>query len=108
MIPDAYAPNKTPVFGDDYTLGDWRALQEFSQGNPGHYTMPCCGARAIPKTSPNGVHHFAHYGSECANAPETIWHQEAKDLVVGAIKRLGLEGIHELSGVLGRIAGELM
>lgn len=102
MYPDAFEPGEKPVYGDDYTPADWRALQEFSQDNPGHYTMPCCGARAIPKTSPNGVHHFAHYGSECANAPETIWHQEAKDLVIGSIKRLGLEGVHEFSGGSGK------
>jgi len=55
----------------------------------GRFRMPCCGAIAVAKTSPNGLQFFAHISNECATAPETIWHLGAKALVIDGMRRLG-------------------
>ncbi|HBP6526445.1 TPA: hypothetical protein L6A81_12465 [Pseudomonas aeruginosa] len=60
--------------------------------------MPCCHARAVLKTSPNGLPFFAHYSDECATAPETIWHIQAKDLLFGTLNYFGVGPRTELSG----------
>lgn len=72
-----------------HTLGpaDWAALK--AAYVLGDLLMPCCKAPAVPKTSINGVQFFAHQHDECATAPETQWHQEAKALVVANLALLG-------------------
>ena len=57
----------------------------------GDFTMPCCPSAAIPKTSMNGVHFFAHQFGECTSAPESKWHVEAKQLVASEVRAMGLE-----------------
>jgi competence protein CoiA len=53
---------------------------------------------AILKTSPNGVHFFAHQNGECAAAPETKWHREGKALIAATLASLGYICREEVSG----------
>ncbi|CAN7783242.1 competence protein CoiA family protein [Cupriavidus necator] len=68
----------------------------------GSFVMACCPAPAVLKTSPNGVQFFAHASGECTTAPETVWHQTGKALVVAAVRSLGLACREEVSGGAGR------
>jgi competence protein CoiA len=74
----------------------WDALK--ASYRIGDLTMPCCSGIAIPKTSPNGHHFFAHHVGECTSAPETIWHLNAKVLVTDALRNLGIECQPERQG----------
>jgi competence protein CoiA len=67
---------------------EWRQLQ--TTYVRGSLLMPCCGGDAVPKLSPNGLHFFAYYAGECATAPATVWHLEAKAAVASAARSLGL------------------
>jgi hypothetical protein len=82
------------------TEQEWVALK--STYVVGEYTMPCCSARAVPKTSPNGLQFFAHYSGECATAPETIWHRESKSILTTVLRRMGItceeEGYDAVAG----------
>lgn len=69
--------------------------------------MPCCRSRAVLKTSINGLQFFAHHSDECATAPETIWHFQAKDLLYGTLGAFGVDPKTEVSGGVVRIVGEL-
>jgi competence protein CoiA len=85
----AYDKNKEPTLGPSMSAGAWEALK--SSYTVGDFTMPCCGASAILKTSPNGHHFFAHHSGECTTAPESVWHLNAKALIAHHLSDLGIE-----------------
>lgn len=102
MTPDALTHDDEPVYASQYTKAQWDALKEQSISKPFAFKMPCCGARAVLKTSINGLQFFAHQSDECATAPETVWHAQAKDLIFGALKNLGLNPRTEAAGGTGK------
>lgn len=102
MTPEAFTHDDLPVFASQYTEAEWNALKTQSLVNPLAFKMPCCGARAVLKTSINGLQFFAHYSDECATAPETVWHIEAKDLVFGALRLFGMNPRAEVTGGDGK------
>lgn len=102
MIPEALTRDDLPVFAGQYTPAEWDALKAQSSENPFAFKMPCCGARAVLKTSMHGLQFFAHYSDECATAPETIWHADAKDSVFGTLKLFNLNPRTEVTGGVGR------
>lgn len=102
MTPEALTHDDLPVFAGQFTQAEWDELKAQSLANPFAFKMPCCGARAVLKTSMNGLQFFAHYSDECATAPETIWHAEAKDQVFGALKLLGVSPRTEVTGGAGK------
>lgn len=80
----------------------WEGMKSASAEDPQLFTMDCCGARAVLKTSLYGVQFFAHYSNECATAPETQWHVAGKDMVMGELQALGIQGVLEKSGGAGK------
>lgn len=102
MTPEAFTHDDLPVFANQYGLAEWDALKAQSPDNPLAFKMPCCGARAVLKTSMHGLQFFAHYSNECATAPETVWHADAKDLVYGALKLFNLNPRTEVTGGEGK------
>ncbi|WP_075882063.1 competence protein CoiA [Vreelandella massiliensis] len=69
-----------PCFSFTYTTEDWEALKAARKQHD--MRMPCCGRRAIPKTSSLGTPFFAHTRrGECVSGQETREHLLAKYLV---------------------------
>lgn len=101
-MPEAFTRDDQPVYAGQYSPEQWDALKAQSLDDPLAFKMPCCASRAVLKTSMNGLQFFAHYSDECATAPETIWHVEAKDLVFGALKLFGLDPRSEVAGGTGK------
>ncbi|WP_236529348.1 competence protein CoiA [Pseudomonas syringae] len=101
-MPEAFTRDDQPVYAGQYSPEQWDALKAQSLDDPLAFKMPCCASRAVLKTSMNGLQFFAHYSDECATAPETIWHVEAKDLVFGALKLYGLDPRSEVAGGTGK------
>ena len=60
----------------DFSDSEWEVLKR--NYVIGDFLMTCCQSPAVLKTSPNGLKFFSHYSDECATAPETIWHIQAK------------------------------
>lgn len=84
------------VLADIMLDADWQALKKgYAIGD---FTMPCCPSPAILKSSSNGLPFFAHQGDECATAPETKWHREAKALIAATVADLGLTCREEVPG----------
>jgi competence protein CoiA len=79
-----------------YTLEAWETLKRTSR--LGDFMLPCCNSPAVLKTSINGVPFFSHLSDECATAPETIWHQEAKLAVITGLEALGIQAHMEMPG----------
>ena len=75
------------VLADQMSESAWNGLK--ASYGPGDFTMPCCSSPATLKTSSNGLPFFAHYSDECASAPETKWHREAKALIAANLTLLG-------------------
>lgn len=97
-IPEAFTKDEHPVYAGQYTREQWVTLKAQSLDDPFVFKMPCCASRAVLK----GLQFFAHYSDECATAPDTIWHIEAKDLVFGALKLFGLDPRSEAVGGTGK------
>lgn len=102
MQPDALTKDDQPIWASQFSGAEWDALKVQSQADPASFRMPCCQSRAVLKTSINGVQFFAHYSDECATAPETIWHIQAKDLLFGTLKVFGLVPQTEVTGGTGK------
>lgn len=90
------APSEGRIYADALDPISWRRLQETYK--IGSLTMPCCDAPAIPKTSPLGLQFFAHASGTCGAAPESVWHQAAKEAVAAAAKALGYQATIERAG----------
>lgn len=102
MQPDALTKDDQPIWASQFSAEEWDALKVLSQADPASFRMPCCQSRAVLKTSINGVQFFAHYSDECATAPETMWHIQAKDLLFGTLKIFGLVPQTEVTGGTGK------
>jgi competence protein CoiA len=90
-----HTKNNDPVAASSFTPDEWDALKaSYEIGD----LLMNCGCAAIPKTSPNGRHFFAHYAGECGSALETQWHLDAKVLVHLHLSRMGIECRLERSG----------
>lgn len=96
MTSIAFDPAGKVVDAGSFLAESWEELKCFHK--VGDLTMPCCSSPAIPKTSINGLQFFAHHSDECASAPETAWHREAKFLVSSALANIGIECKHEVRG----------
>lgn len=80
MIPKViHIISNSEVCAENFSSNEWSDLK--NNYLVGDFIMSCCSAPAIPKTSENGLQFFAHLSDACANAPETIWHKKAKDMV---------------------------
>jgi hypothetical protein len=96
-MPLRATDGETNVHAFDYDEDQWAALKssyrEFS------LAMPCCGSRAIPKTSAMGSHFFAHSRKgPCKSAPESAQHRYSKQLIAQAAKAAGWAVITERAG----------
>lgn len=61
--------------------------------------MPCCGERAIPKTSKLGTQFFSHYRrGDCESCPESAEHLYLKNLVVELAEKAGWMAFTEEPG----------
>src|ERR1700693_3895350 len=94
----AHDKNNEPILARNIDAEAWEALK--SSYLIGDFTMPCCSAPAIPKTSPNGRHFFSHYTDECTSAPESIRRLDAKQLVASRLRGMGIDCQPEKDGRL--------
>lgn len=88
MVIVAHRPSGELVIASDYDERAWDALK--LRHVVGDFIMECCDSPAIPKTSLNGRPFFAHHSGECATAPESKWHKQAKALIETYAGRMGL------------------
>jgi competence protein CoiA len=100
MPPSAKTRHGEPVSAGQFSGDEWEALK--LSGQLGDFVMPCCPSSAVLKTSPNGVQFSAHPSGECAAAPETVWHQTGKALVLASARALGLTCRDEACGGFGQ------
>lgn len=80
----------------DFSDIEWEVLKE--KYEVGDFLMACCHSPAIPKTSPNGLKFFSHYSEECATAPETIWHIQAKESLIRDLVSKSIDARYEVLG----------
>lgn len=78
----------------------WIALVEASQLVPSQLTLPCCGAEAIPCTSPRNRRYFRHrtQASTCDWAPESPEHIDLKLEIAAAVVACGWTAEIEATG----------
>ncbi|MFT7043816.1 MAG: hypothetical protein ACJAW7_002579 [Candidatus Azotimanducaceae bacterium] len=90
--------NKTDLFAFEQTPDSWEELKSSQQR--AKLVMPCCGERAVAKTSPLGNFFFSHYrrSSECQAKPESKEHLFLKDAIAKAAKATGWDVITEYPG----------
>lgn len=89
------------IIGPDLSSEDWVQLKASSRNGATPLTMPCCGARAIPKTSSTGFQFFAHYheGQRCSTGGgESLEHLQAKHSVYQAAASAGWQVTIEAHG----------
>lgn len=87
-----------PAFAFDFSSEKWKALKVESRVRK-HLSMPCCKAKATPKTSKLANHFVAHTRTDNCNAStETAEHLLAKTIVAKAVRLAGWEVDIEVSG----------
>ncbi|GIC09444.1 TPA: competence protein CoiA family protein [Vibrio vulnificus] len=96
MVNFCKTKNGCVIHTDEFDEQSWLTLKDSYQ--LGDLIMPCCNTPAIPKTSPNFKKFFAHHSDECATSPESIWHINAKEQIMLALKVLGFSPILEKTG----------
>ncbi len=84
------------VLAESYSEKEWQSLKE--NYAVGDFTMPCCKAPAIPKTSQNYLQFFAHHSDECGSSPESQWHLATKEAVFKELTKLNLKAEIEKTG----------
>ncbi|MCP8685938.1 competence protein CoiA [Marinobacterium sedimentorum] len=84
--------------GSDFDMESWELMKK--NHVVGDFSMLCCGAPAIPKTSANGLRFFSHYSDECASAPETIWHLNTKESFIKELRKKSIQAKDEVPGGL--------
>jgi competence protein CoiA len=106
-LPFVIRPDGTCIYAERFDETAWTTLKETY--TIGSLTAPCCGAPAIPKTSPNFVQFFAHYANECATSPESVWHLSTKDLILRSLSNLGVCALLErpVSGIKGALKSDV-
>lgn len=89
---------ETPIFGFNCSGEEWELLKSENRKLK-HLSMPCCNAKATPKTSKLGTQFFAHAKTEgCETASETAEHLLAKTTVAEAAKLAGWTVDTEVQG----------
>ena len=96
MASNAIARDGTPVDADLIPHAQWQELK--ATYKTGDLLMDCCKAPAVLKTSVRGLRFFAHLQDECTTAPETVWHQEGKEVILDGLAMLGIDGASEVRG----------
>jgi hypothetical protein len=87
-----------PIFSFALSSNEWDALKDANRREK-HLLMPCCDAKATPKTSKLGTQFFAHSKTEgCASPAETAEHLLAKSIIANAAKNAGWEVDTEVAG----------
>jgi len=97
MTQSAWTCDGRPIDATAFSASEWDQLKHSAR--LGDFTMPCCKAPAVLKTSINGVPFFAHLSDECATAPETQWHRAGKAAVLAALDGMGIAGNEEVPGI---------
>ena len=74
------------IFAFEQSVESWEALKNSPRSKD--LKMPCCGKRAIPKTSSLGNFFFAHYrrSEDCDAKPESKEHIFLKNVIAKAAK----------------------
>lgn len=88
----------------------WDCLRARLKSKEIRLDLPCCGARAIPRRSPLGTQHFAHFRhGECDWEPESAEHLAAKFEIMKGLRNAGWLAIPEHTGQGWRadVAGKL-
>lgn len=81
----------------DFNEDQWRELKATYRSRG--LRIPCCGARAIPKTSVLGTQFFAHARKgDCSTAPESQEHLFCKAIVALAAQSAGWKVTTERAG----------
>ena len=89
---------ETPVFAFNFSGEKWEQLKVENRKLK-HLSMPCCKAKATPKTSKLGTQFFAHAKTGgCETAAETAEHLLAKATVAEAAKLAGWTVDTEVQG----------
>ena len=90
--------NGTDIFAFEQTEESWEKIKS-SPERP-ELSMPCCGFRAIPKTSSLGNYFFSHYRKpeNCRSTPESKEHIYLKGVIPKAAKLTGWEVTTEFAG----------
>jgi hypothetical protein len=90
--------DNSDLFAFEQTVEFWEALKNSPKGK--QLAMPCCGERAIAKTSPLGNFFFAHYrrAEECDAKPESKEHIFLKGVIAKAAKSANWEVATEYQG----------
>ncbi|RME59724.1 hypothetical protein D6779_03630 [Candidatus Parcubacteria bacterium] len=85
------------IFAFDFDSPNWDALKKTYKKH--NLVMPCCQGKAIPKTSPQGLHFFAHFRKgACTCKPESQEHMYIKSLIAKAARNAGWKVTTEKSG----------
>lgn len=91
--------NDSDLFAFEQTVAAWESLKKSPERTK--LVMPCCGERAIAKTSPLGSFFFAHYrrAENCHAKPESKEHIFLKGVIAKAAKSAGWEVTTEYPGL---------
>lgn len=97
-MPLRAALHGTDIHAFRYTEENWSALRAAPER--ALLVMPCCGERAIPKTSALGSKFFSHYRKpiDCDSAPESKEHILLKEIASKAALAAGWNVTTEYAG----------
>lgn len=84
------------LYASELNATEWNQIKDSYQ--VGDLVFEQCGCVAVPKTSITGTQFFSHHVDECKTAPESVWHHEAKKLIVRSAIEQGLQVTEELPG----------
>tara|TARA_R110001606_G_scaffold297328_1_gene445164 strand:+ start:582 stop:1598 length:1017 start_codon:yes stop_codon:yes gene_type:complete len=86
------------LFSFKVSLDEWNELK--GSDSRKLLTLPCCGNRAIAKTSPLGTQFFSHHrkSKDCISKPESKEHLRLKALVASAAESVGWDVTTEFIG----------
>jgi hypothetical protein len=82
MAFKAIRNNELEIYSFSLNEPEWNA-EKLNKSNT--YTMPCCQAAAVLKTSKLGVQFFAHKADSCNQAGESVEHQFCKYISARAL-----------------------
>lgn len=90
--------NDINLFAFEQTLDSWSELKSSKKRT--ELVMPCCGERAIAKTSSQGSFFFSHYrkNPDCESKPESKEHIILKNVIAIASKKAGWDVVTEYPG----------
>lgn len=78
---------------------EWEALRRAARAKERDLRLPCCGRRALQRTSRRGLQHFYHPpGSPCEEPGETLDHLQAKLAILAGCELAGYPARTECRG----------